>query len=251
MLSIDRYRRLGRINVLIKFNNLLCSRIMATKSLYPITIFLISFFIGLVPIAAALEKSNFNTNIIIGVNATIFLYIMFELLILTFRFNRNTVILQEQLIIFPISQKERYQYLLILMLRDKKNIIYLISLLIASTTFVKISIVLTIKSIILFTVFFLFLQTWLLNTYLILDKLISKNKNNAPMIFPFLLMVYILLTTNNSLSVLSYAPIIGWPGYALTKALAGQSTLLLITTSFYFLCTILGIAIGYRFLRAR
>jgi len=121
MLSIDWHQGLGRINVLIEFNNLLCSRIMATKALYPITIFLISFFIGLVPIAAALEKSNFNTNIIIGVNATIFLYIMFELLILTFRFNRNTVILQEQLIIFPISQKERYQYLLILMLRDKKK----------------------------------------------------------------------------------------------------------------------------------
>ena len=61
MLSIDHRKGLGRINVLIEFNNLLCSRIVATKSLYPITIFLISLFIGLVPIAAALEKSNFNT----------------------------------------------------------------------------------------------------------------------------------------------------------------------------------------------
>jgi len=226
------------------YNTLLAFRISGSKAIYPICITLICFFLSMIPIAAYLERTNMTNNIIIGIQATIYLYLMFELLVLTVRFKTDTVILQDKLSIFPISLKIIYLYLLKTAFLNIKNLYYFVPFALIVFVLVKINVVLGLKSLLLFAIFFVFVQLLILDFYLIFFKLLGKHRESMPIIYPFLLLGYILVSSQGMWDILGYIPVIGWCGKAIESEIMNQGNLVFKAILFYTGSSFFGLLLG-------
>jgi len=251
---MDRLIKLGNIKLIRQlkyFNNLLASRIFHLRILYNTSIGLMCFILTMIPIAAYLERTNLSQNMVICIQATNYLYLMFELLVQTFRFRTDTIILQDKLSLFPISFRTKYLYLLNTAFNNKKNLFYIFPFFVISIVLSKISFLLSLKSFFLFSSYFLFIQVWILNAYLLFSRLMDKHKQNLPIIYPLLLMGYILASSQKQWHFLGSIPILGWCGKAVEAELVGNSAPLIMAFWFYIGGFAIGILTGIWILRRK
>jgi hypothetical protein len=242
--------KINKYKILVKYNYILSKRVKNWDGFYiliTISLSLIMSCLSYYLFILNFQENEIDLRIILSV--VLFLILIIEIMLITFRYSSNTIILPNQLIFYPISTTQKFNFILFSQLYDIKFISFLIPIIIISIGLFNSKIVLGIFLIIIFSLFYICIEVWLVDLFLISFKQFDKKRDKLQIVFSTLLIIFILLNTTESYHVFLYFPISGWVGQGIYFAHQGELTLAMGYLIILILFLGLGLVIGKTMLK--
>lgn len=162
-------------------------------------------------------------------SATIFFVFTFDFFFMLLRFQNGSLIELYHLSIFPIAKNLKLRFNLLLMLIDRKSIIYLpIILLLAASFFKDFFLLRAFIGVALIFELFLTMNIWAFVFYNIFGESLTKIRKNVLVLFYFWVISFNVMLITKRLDLLGSLPIISNAGLALYALKAGDLTSVLI-----------------------
>jgi len=240
-----KYNTLKRISILLAYNRLLSSRIKRSVffSRSIILIFLL-FTVGLSLYYVFIELKIKPNHLDMEITYIIMILIMIYLMMIFLRYATGTIITPEKLLVLPNSKMFLYNYMLVNSFFNEGTLIFMFPILIISIGFLKFGIKTALESFIILLGYFIVLEIWILNIYILFIKYFSRHKKNLTAI-PSLILIFLILSDR----IIGYqnitkVPYLGSAGKILLKLTIGDLSQFILLLFVHVLSAITGIIIG-------
>jgi len=136
------------------------------------------------------------------------LFIIIELLLISYKYVNDVVLIPSYFICFPISDITIYFYILFGMLFDIKLTVFFIPILIILISIVVKTLLSALIILISLIILYLVVEIWLINIYLFGNKFFTKNKKDIQIIPIILINLFVILNISNRFDFYEKIPII-------------------------------------------
>ncbi len=150
----------------------------------------------------------------------VYVYLTTSTLLLVARYSNESMVLPIHLTPFPLSSLSLYGHLLLSLIADVKSLLYVIPFgILASALFLR-SHAAGLFSVPTIILFFLFIEIWILNAYLLFHRLILLHKRNISILSSVLIIIYVFgISDLTFFERLGRVPVLSWVGAPLSAAM--------------------------------